>query len=149
MKLLRLLHQWSNIHCELVICSAFVGDYFILTRTLMQQKCIYNSEKAWGWRVWGAGILERRFIRRLVRRASNFSPVKRGYNIPPQNLVPWVFNSPHIFEMGVSGHYVCSMTHSARLYVPWLVSLFQCASVNSIANTAANIDIPLILKIWK
>lgn len=43
--------------------------------------------------------------------------------------------------MGVSSHYVCSMTHSARLYASWLVSLFQYPVVVNIASTAANIDI--------
>lgn len=147
MKLLRLLHQWSNFHCELVICSAFVGDCFILTRRLMQQKFIYNSEKAWGWRAWGWGVQERRFIGRLVRQASNFSPVKRGYSTPPQNFVPWVFNSPHIFVMGVSSHYICSMTHSARLYASWLVSLFLLLLILQVLLLI--LTYPLTLTIWK
>jgi len=84
--------------------------------------------------VWLGGIRETRFIGRLVRQASDFSPVKKGYSTPPQNFVPWVFNSTHIFVMWFSGHYVCSMCHSARLYDSWLVSLFQCAAGVNITN---------------
>lgn len=111
MKLPRLPHQWSNFHCDLTLRSAFVGYCFILTRTLMRQEFIYNWEKACG----RAGDTARHSSRGSLDQHQVPACQKWVEHTSAQLGALGFQKSPHISVMGVNGHYVIPMSHSARL----------------------------------
>lgn len=143
-KLPSLPHQRSNFHCDLTLRSAFVGYCFILTRTLMRQDFIYNWWKAWGR---AGGYSQRHSSRGSLDQHQVPACQKRVEHTSAQLGALGFQKSPHILVMGVNGHYVIPMSHSARL---WTSCCFEFSNVPPLVPLPVQLLILTFpLTVWK